>query len=256
MNDDPRAATSSRHPRPKRRATDGRLAELLLLPIAMGGLSLLMWFSLPTFNEALTARGKAVDEIGDRILRMARSIPVGARTSHASCGHTLDPRPVRLRDGAGGTNTEIVEPRDLQEMDDDAALASDLNLYLRGPLTLLIYWRTHPPLTAQRMSRKRIAREIERPLGFAYLVLYDIRLLTPVARGPDERARGTARVNAFLFDLASGERLCELGFTQDLAPGFRAGEPFEEHASWELAVSTKQRLLAELARITGGTFQD
>jgi hypothetical protein len=76
---------------------------------------------------------------------MARSIPVRGRTSHASCAHTLDPKPVRLRDGAGGTNTEIVEPRDLQEMDDDAALASDLDLYLRGPLTLLIYWRPIRP---------------------------------------------------------------------------------------------------------------
>jgi hypothetical protein len=70
------------------------------------------------------------------------------------------------------------------------------------------------------------------------LVLYDIRLITPVARGADGRVRGTARVNAFLFDLARGERLCELGFTQDLAPAFRAGEPFTRAGSWRSVPSS------------------
>lgn len=219
--DEPRRAT--------RRPQSG-IRELLLLPVLMGGLSLLMWFSLPTRQEARDAHAQEIDLRRDWYIAATQDLPTNGRATSSSCTVILNPRPSRyLRDNLR-TNTEIVHASDLEDIGITTGLANDgVEFYLRGDLTLLIYWRDKPPSRSRsRMTRKTMAEDIGAPLANQYLVLYGV---TDPGTIPT-----TTRVDAFLYD-RRGRRLCELFFT-------------------DLSGSAKSRFLSELSTLTGGTFID
>ena len=84
-----------------------------------------------------------------------------------------------------------------------ASLGDEGELYLTGQVTWLMIWRTSLQVAGRRMSRDRIAAEIDGPLAANRYVLF---------YGGRADAAGGIHVDAHLFDVASGARLCELGF--------------------------------------------
>jgi hypothetical protein len=229
---------------------DATLLELLMLPVLMAGLSLLMWFSLPSFHTALAAMGPRIDRhratIAVLAARAADLFPAPA----TGCTARVDP-PARFSEKDKiATNMEILGLSALGDLDIDAAFADDMDLGLRGDLSFLIYWRKHPPLTSQRMTRKRIADEIERPLGYRYVLFYETRMTQPLAEGRGGHARGTVRVDAVLFDLQAAGTVCTLRFEETIDPGFQGAADFERLAHSELWSQARTRLLQEIATLT------
>lgn len=229
---------------------DAALPELLLLPVLMGGLSLLMWFSLPNHRDAHEAYRPRIIAERDRIQAFAARLPPAARARSGYCESTLSPPPVRRDDADGVGNTEIIDPQDLDEIYIDTALAVDHRLYLSGRLRRMIYWLERPPLTDQRMSRKRIERQIESPLAYRYLVFYGTGTVRQIGRAADGRALGAVRLDAFLFNRSSGRLACELSFVEQIDPSFSGA------ISWKLNRQVHARFLAELSSLTGGVFTD
>ena len=229
---------------------DATLIELLMLPVLMAGLSLLMWFSLPSFHAALAAMGPRIDErretIGVLAARAAGLLPAQA----TGCTARVDPPASFSEKDKIATNMEILGPSRLRDLKIDADLADDMDLGLRGDLAHLIYWRRHPPLTSQRMARQRIADEIERPLGYRYVLFYETRMTQPLAQDRGGQARGTVRVDAALFDLHAAGTVCTLHFEETIDPGFQGAADFERLAHSELWSQARTRLLQELATLT------
>lgn len=241
--------------RERRRAGQGRpgeatLAELLLLPVLMAGLSLLMWFSLPSFHAALDRIGPRIDERRAAIAALAGRAADLLQAPATGCTGRVDPMPVFDEKDDAATNLEIIGPSQLRDLDVERALAGDVDLTLSGDLSLLMHWRKHAPLTNQRMTRKRIAQKLERPLGYRYVLFYETRMTEPLAAGPGGRAHGTVDVGAVLFDLQTGGALCTLGFEESIDPGFQRAEEFERFAHSELWSQARGRLLRELAAVT------
>jgi hypothetical protein len=81
-------------PRPTTSGADASLAELLLPPVLMAGLSLLMWFSLPTFPEAFDGVGDRIDERRELISRLATEAAALLPAQSSSCLAPVDPLPV------------------------------------------------------------------------------------------------------------------------------------------------------------------
>ena len=73
------------------------IRELLLLPVLMGGLSLLMWFSLPTRQEARDAHAQEIELRRDWYVAVAQDLPANGRATSSSCSLKLDPSPSRYR---------------------------------------------------------------------------------------------------------------------------------------------------------------
>jgi hypothetical protein len=245
---------SPKLPQPTRRShPDASLLELLSLPVLMGGLSLLMWFSLPSHRDAHESYREQIIAARDKIQQLAATLPRDGRARSGYCAQALSPAPLRRDEADGLGNTEFVDPQDLEEMGVNAALAAEYQLYLSGRLQLMIYWLDWPPQTNQRMSRNRIERQIESPLGYRYLVLYGVRTVRATHRATDGRALGAARLDAFLFDRTGGQLLCELSFVEHVDPSF-AGH--RDSIDWKLNRQVHARFLSELSDLTGGVFTD
>ena len=235
-------------PRRDTRRPQSGIRELLLLPVLMGGLSLLMWFSLPTRQEARDAHAQEIELRRDWYVAVAQDLPANGRATSSSCSLKLDPSPSRYRYDNLRTNTEIVHASDLEDIGIHTGLANDdVKFYLRGDLTLLIYWRDKPPSPSRsRMTRKTMAEAIGAPLANQYLVLYGVTDLGTIP--------AALRVDAFLYD-RNGRRLCEFSFTERYNPRASAsqGNRGADSSLWGRA---KSRFLNELSTLTGGTFID
>ena len=215
------------------------IRELMALPIIMGGLSLLMWFSLPTKQEV---RDKYAADIEQREMWLRQAVadlPATGRNWASGCGITPDPSPVWLQGDEFATNTEFVTVDDLKKLGIDSPLRGDKGFYLRGELGYLMYWRRFPPSgVTQRLGQDRIDEEVLQPLATRYLVLYGVEELN---------ALGALRVDAFVYDFASTERLCGLSARYFPPPRGEAGDHSGDHA---------KRFLADLAGLTGGAFSE
>jgi hypothetical protein len=209
-----------------------------------------MWFSLPSFHSALAAMGPRVDERRQTIAELAARASGLLPAQATGCTARVGPPATCSERDQIATNMGILGPSALRELGIDAAFADDMDLGLRGDLSFLIYWRKHPPLTSQRMTRKRIADEIERPLGYRYVLFYETRMTQPLAQGRGGRARGTVRVDAVLFDLHAAGTVCALRFEETIDPGFQGAADFERQAHSELWSQARTRLLQELATLT------
>jgi len=231
---------------------DAALAELLMLPVLMAGLSLLMWFSLPTFPEALATVGGRIDERRETIARLAARAAELLPSRSSRCIAVVDPPPVFIERDAT-TNMEILGPSRLRELGIDVAIPDDIDLRLAGDLSYLMDWRNSPPIQGRRMTRKRIANEFERPLAYRYVVFYGNEMTEPLVQEPSGRPRGAVRVSALLFDLRRGTRLCELAFEEEIDPEFRAATEFERFGRSQLWSQTRDRLLRELAAVARGS---
>ena len=246
-----------------RTSPTSELLELISLPVIIASLSLAMWFSLPTGPEVVEAYGARLDARRGAVIRAADLAAARHAARESRCSAPLTPSPFyssastlwsKHRDSsAARDNTEILGEDELQGFGWSGTLELDQDLYLSDGLSTMLRWRherTGPP---GRKSPKRLGEEIERLLGLKYLVIYRTRSIVPVSRDSTGLARGRLRVEAYLFDLDRNDLACELAFDEDLDPTFQA-EEFEEFARSRLYEQSRDRLLAELARITGGTF--
>jgi hypothetical protein len=209
------------------------LRELMLLPVMMGGLSLLLWFSLPTGQQVLDRYAIQIEQRKRQVAQAVSDLPRDGCATDTRCIRKLDPMPMRIGDDAFATNTEFITASDLANLGIDSPLRADKEeFHLRGRLGLLMYWHRQPLIGyTQRMGQDRIKKEFLDPLDTRYLVLYGIKELD---------ATGATRVDVFLYNFATGERMCELLLVM----------PVYE---WK---HSKSRFLIELATLTGGVFSD
>jgi hypothetical protein len=238
------------------RTTDTTLAELLALPVLMAGLSLLMWFSLPTLPEALDALGSRFDERRETLKRLAPRAADLLPARSSRCATAVDPPPRFVdqeQETDATTNMEILGSPRLRELGIDIAIPDDLNLNLSGDLSTLMLWRMSPFINSRRMTRKRIARELERPLSYPYVLFYGDEMTEPLSRQADGRPRGAVRVSGVLFDLTNDRQLCELTFEERITPQFRDETDFARLAHSQLWSQARERLLSELAAIARGS---
>jgi hypothetical protein len=88
-------------------------------------------------------------------------------------------------------------------------------------------------------------------LAQRYLVLYGVSFSERLAVSPSGESHGAVDVEAALFDLESGERLCELAFSERL--------DLDSHdLRWAEALlrsQTRDRFLTELGDVSGGAFK-
>jgi hypothetical protein len=235
-------------PQSKHSDPDVSVAELLMLPVLMATLSLLMWFRLPTFPEAFAAVGNRIDDRRETIARLADQAAHLLPAKSTECVGVLDPPPVFIeRDPT--TNTEILGSTRLRELGIDVAIREDIDLQLAGDLFYLMYWRKDPPLVGRRMTRKRIASELERPLAFPYALFYGDQIIESIARGPADKVRGAGRLSAILFDLRSGSDVCGISLDERIDPEFRPSADFESSAQSQLYSQLRDRLLKEFTVI-------
>ena len=209
---------------------DAGTRELLFLPLLMGGLSLLMWFSMPTSRDVRDHYAADIEHREAWVRRAVAALPGNGRAPVTGCAHPLDPLPVRQPGDPFATNTEIVAPSDLDKLGIPGPLRGDTHFYLRGTLSLLMYWRHFPPYNSgRRMGGDRIQEQVVQPLATRYLILYGVETLTDA---------GSSRVDAFVFELASSRLLCTL------RGRYRGGS------------SGSAEFLADLATLTGGQFPE
>lgn len=242
------------------------LIELLSLPFLMASLSLAMWCSMPSSVEIVNSYGDQLDARRAAIFRLADTIVAREPIRSTTCKVKPVPSPLFVDDASGlwskhadrterPANTEFMAEGELREVGWPKALGLDLELHLGGELSTLLRWQREQVGAPGRKSRKRLGGEIERVLRANYVVLYRTRQLVPVQQGPDGGALGSARVEAFLFDLNREDLLCEVGFVEDIDPAFQA-EEFERFAHSQLYTQARSRLFRELALATGGEFKD
>jgi len=246
-----------------RASPTGELLELISLPVIIASLSLAMWFSLPTGPEVVEAYGERLDLRRAAVIRVADRVAARGAVWESRCTGPLTPRPFyssatalwsNHRDtSAARDNAEILGDDELRGLGWSGTLELDQDLYLSDGLSTILRWRRERTGPPGRKSPKRLGEEIERLLAVKYLVVYRTRSLIPVSRDSSGLALGRLRVEAFLFDLDREELTCELAFHEDLERTFQA-EEFERFASSRLYEQARDRLLAELARVTGGTF--
>lgn len=209
------------------------MRELMALPFIMGGISLLIWFSLPTADEL---RAEYAPEIGQRLEWVARAtqrLPRDGHAGPAGCAERPSPAPVRISGDETRSNTEVLSGDDLRDFGLGSPLAADVDFYTRGQLGYLMYWHLHPPYGgSRRMGKDRTDTEILAPLATRYLVLY----------GVEDVGRNRLRVDAFLFDFANSRLVCEFGFEADAGPVRFRGE-------------AAQRFVDTWAEIAGARFE-
>lgn len=239
------------------------LLELMSLPVIIASLSLAMWCSLPTGAEILGRYGEDLDARRAAVIRAADHVLARGAARVGRC--SAPPTPTPVYSGASGLwsshrgrsairdNVEIMGTHELQGLGWSGALGLDQDLYLGEGLSLILRWRHQRTGPAGRKSPKRLEQEIERLLATRYLVIYQTRSLVPVHRSSAGHALGRLRVEAYLFDLKREQPACELAFEEDLDPTFQA-EEFERFAYSRLYEQSRDRLLRELARVTGGSF--
>ena len=187
---------------------DLSLGAFLLMPVFAAGLSVTMWLELPTFGEALEARRGLIGERREVFTRLAAGVPTEP-VRRSGCVGPLSPVPHYDEENDAATNVAILSPDNLTEIGLPRRLSGDQELYLRGRVPLLLLWLGTPPLTSQRMSRARIEAEIEQPIrNNRYVMFYGAATVVPPPGGP----AATLRVDAFLYDVTTGARVCELGF--------------------------------------------
>ena len=231
--------------RPRPRRSDPTLFELLMLPVLMGGLSLTMWFSLPTFGEALAARRSELDARHAAIGEMVRSLARTQMPVTPTCAHVL-PRPAFVDNDPKASNTLILSGRETTALAISDPLPFDLDLTLTGALYYLIESRTYVTGGGRPMTRNRIADEIDGPLSARYVLLYGTTMQQPVAQAADGSVQGRVAVEAFLFDFASNVRVCTLAFTVAMDPAFRTDSDFAQWAHSELWMLTRNELVTRL----------
>jgi hypothetical protein len=198
---------------------DLSLGAFLLMPIFAAGLSVAMWLEMPTFGRALQARAQPILARRALFKQLGDSLPA-MPVQHSGCVEPLSPPPHFEERNAAATNMAILAPGDLIAMGaPQTVLGADRDLYLNGQVMWLVRWIGDPPSSlGRRMSRARIAAEIERPIeSNRYVLFYGTRDVSPSANDPS----ATLRVDAHLFDVGSKRRLCEIGF---VAPPESAAE--------------------------------
>jgi hypothetical protein len=188
---------------------DLSLGKFLLMPLFAATLSVTMWLELPTFDEALHSRAPLIRARREVFERLAATVPTDP-VRRSGCTAPLSPLPHFDEEDHAATNVAIFSPADLASAHLPVRLNGDQDLYLRSQTAFLVGWIEEPPSTrGRRMSRARIAAEIERPIqNNRYVMFFG---MTQLELPLDGRAGGT-RVDAFLYDVASGERVCDLGF--------------------------------------------
>jgi hypothetical protein len=187
------------------------------MPVFAAALSVGMWLQMPTLRAALDAHASEIDARRAAVVAYAATLPSGpVRVSR--CVAPVTPAPRFNEDDLAATNMEVVGPDTRRTLNMASRLGNDRDLYISGQVALLMVWPTTLQVEGRRMSRERIAAEIERPLaGNRYVLFYGTHNLDP---SPDATG-GATRVDAYLVDVASGAQLCEIGFvaTADDASG-------------------------------------
>ena len=77
------------------RAASQGIRELMVLPFLMGGLSLLMWFSLPTDQAVRDHYAGEIEQREMQLRRIAADLPVDGRARAQRCHAILNPLPAR-----------------------------------------------------------------------------------------------------------------------------------------------------------------
>jgi hypothetical protein len=188
---------------------DLSLGAFLLMPLFAAVLSVTMWLELPTFDEALQSRAGLIRARREVFERLAATVPTDP-VRRSGCVAPLSPLPHFDEEDRAATNLAIFSPADLASARLPVRLNGDQDLFLRSQPVFLVGWIDEPPSArGRRMSRARIAAEIEQPIqNNRYVMFFG---MTQLKLPPDDRVGGT-RVDAFLYDVASGERVCDLGF--------------------------------------------
>jgi hypothetical protein len=183
---------------------DLSLGAFLLMPLFAAVLSIAMWTRLPTWEEAFEARRPLVEARRDVFGRLATLVPTEP-VQASRCTRVLSPPPHFDAEDDAGTNVAILSPQDLSSMHLPRRLNGE-ELYLSGRVMYLVLFATSPPYNPQRMSRARIAAEIEQPIQNNRYVMFYGTADVPFRPG----AGGNLKVDAFLFDVSTGERVCDL----------------------------------------------
>jgi len=220
-----------RAPRPfggSRAPAVGTTRDLVALPVAMVVLTLLVWEQLPWGADLVRANAAAIAQRRRQVLSIvATSDPDSVRST--GCVAPVVPAPRYGGDSSDReTNTLILGPYQLGKLRGRSAWADTLKLDPPDPflsLPSLSAWRDEDIGPAYHSDNKMKA-SVRAVLEAPYLVLY-----RSVWRA------GTGVVQAALYDIDSGRRLCELVFETD-ALGWKA----------------LQQLRGALATLTGGSF--
>jgi hypothetical protein len=187
---------------------DLSLRAFLVMPCVAAALSVAMWLEMPTFSDALHARAPLLLARRDAFGRLAKAVPA-VPVARSGCTAPLSPVPHFDRENVAATNMAVLSPDDLTVMNLTRTLKGDQDLYFLGQVTWLVRWVTDPPFGGRRMSRARIAAEIERPIADnRYVLFYGTRTVEPPPGAPAD----TLRVDAFVFDVTSGAQVCQIGF--------------------------------------------
>ncbi len=192
------------------------------MPVFAAMLSVGMWLQMPTFRVALDAHATEIDARRAAVVAYGATLP-SARVRESRCVAPVTPAPLFDEDDRAATNMEVLGPLTRDTLNIASPLGDDRELFLRGQVALLMMWPTTLQVEGRRMSRERIAAEIEQPLaGNRYVLFYGTRNLDS---SPDA-ASGATRVDAYLLDVASGAQLCEIGFVASAedAPGRLLGD--------------------------------
>jgi hypothetical protein len=210
----------------------GWAGSVLSVFLALALVTGFAWYLMaPTWEEVFNRYADRIDLMEDRFRRISSLLPQAGSVRQTRVSGELDPVPIY--DGARNVfNTEIISASRLRE---PIQRETEDELYLGQHLSLLIYWRHQPPFITDDKASRHMAKDIEQALGCRYLVVYRS---APLAAEFRQRTDGDqpVAVEAFLFDLESTERKCDvLVMARD----------------WS---SAAQELLRELRAATRGTF--
>ena len=192
-------------PQPQPPVVDGAdlsLGAFLLMPVFAAGPSVAMWLQMPTLRDALESRADRIEARRSDFARLASMIPADPVVTSA-CLSPVTPAPRFDESDRLAGNLEIVGPDTRRDIGITTALGDEGEAYLTGQVAMLMIWRTQLQVAGRRMSRARIAAEIDGPLAAnRYVLFYGGRL----------DGAGGLHVDAHLFDVASGAKVCALGF--------------------------------------------
>ena len=198
---------------------DLSLPAFLLMPVFAAVLSVGMWLQMPTFRVALDAHAGEIDARRAAVAAYAATLP-SSPVRASRCASAVTPVPHFDEHDRGASNMEVIGPGTRRTLNMASSLGNDRDLFPRGQVALLMIWPTTLRVEGRRMSRERIAAEIERPLARnRYILVYGTHDLDPSPDFPG----GSLRVDGYLLDVASGAQLCAVGFVSsaDDAPDRR-----------------------------------
>ena len=214
----------------------GATADLVALPLAMAALSLLVWGTQPRGIDLIRANATAISLRRQQVLRIVAAADPDSVQSSRCLATVLPPPHYAGSNTDARTNTLILGPDQLADLGGTSAWQDALGLEPPSPfwsLPSLVDWQAQglgPPYRADKKTKALV----QAALATRYLVLYRAASIQPA---PGEAVAAPAVVQAALFEIGSGRRLCELAFR-----------------TAESGSAALEQLMKELAVLTGGSL--